>query len=61
MGPGAISDQHARLVAATDDLEPSEVRQDAATVATCATAADELIVWFEARYGWHAGSRGIDD
>jgi hypothetical protein len=54
MGPGAISAQDAALLAATYELEPAQVGQDAATVATWTTSLDELTIWFEARYGWRA-------
>jgi hypothetical protein len=52
MGPGSISSQRATLLAATYELDPAQVGHDVETVATWIASEDELIVWFEARYGW---------
>ena len=52
MGPGSISRQRAMLLAAAYELDPAQVGQDAETVAAWTASEDELIVWFEARYGW---------
>ena len=54
MRSGSISRQQRDMPAATYELEPAQIEQDAATVATWTDTPDELLIWFEARYGWRA-------
>jgi hypothetical protein len=54
MRSGSISRRHVTLLAATYELEPAQIEQDATTVATWTDTPDELLIWFEARYGWRA-------